>query len=607
MKLVMKKFYVLCLFFIILLVNLNGAEATKSNANANANTSVKTDSKSVSANSLGDSATKKDLNKANPTESSQKPETATKEVASGSANKQQATATNTTNMSNSANVSKVNSNVVDPKESNSKTGAKPIEDKASPDKNNPSLKTDKPQVEIGGKAKPDENLNGYQGYQVPLGSILDITLSNTGGVYTLIFLVSRDFVADVKVLNYPFRLLIDIPMPFDWKADSNKIRNNIPVTLISGFRYGNPAKNVFRVVVDLNRSIAISGSYLRKRTDGNYDFVLNVSLDNVTNSVFANSTVVYGDTNTIKDINKISETYDSVEKDKRNKLRQYNQVADYLALVTYKKPTLSHSDRKAIVFLDPGHGGKDPGAINSTGALIEKNVVLELALKVKERLESNPEIAVVMSRDGDYYVPLGDRVMWAQNFNSSIFVSMHADISSNMEKSSGMSVYTLSDIASDAQAQMLANNANRSDIIAGIMSSEYDEEVNKILISLSQRVKVNESIVLARGVLASSGQKVKILPSPLRSAGFAVLKVPNVPSVLIELGFLSNPADVANFQSESYKKDMSESIAIGIESYLWEKGLLKQRPNAVITSEESKAVVDSNVQEVNNPKEEAIQ
>ncbi len=580
----MKKFYVLCLFFIMLLVNLNGAEAPKPNTNVNTK---------ANANDVSSNANTKNVNQT-PAESK-----------NANAIVKQTTATNT---ASNQNASKTNVPTLDSKESNAKTGDKPNEEKVNLDKNNSNLKTDKQQIEIGGKPKPDENLNGYKGDQVPLGSILDITLSNTAGVYSLVFLVSRDFVADVKVLNYPFRLLIDVPMPFDWKADSNKIRNNIPVTLISGFRYGNPAKNIFRIVVDLNRSIAISGSYLRKRTDGNYDFVLNISLDSVTNSVFANSTIVYGDANTVKDINKIAETYDNIEKEKRNKLRQYNQVDDYLALVTYKKPTLSHSDRKTIVFLDPGHGGKDPGAINSTGAVIEKNVVLELALKIKQKLESNPEIAVVISRDGDYYVPLGDRVMWAQSFNSSIFISLHADISSNMEKSSGMSVYTLSDIASDAQAQMLANNANRSDIIAGIISSEYDEEVNKILISLSQRVKVNESIVLARSVLASSGQRVKILPNPLRSAGFAVLKVPNVPSVLIELGFLSNPEDVANFENESYKKDMTESIAIGIESYLWEKGLLKQRPNSLITSEESKAVVDSkSIETTTNTKLESAQ
>ena len=213
--------------------------------------------------------------------------------------------------------------------------------------------------------------------------------------------------------------------------------------------------------------------------------------------------------------------------------------------------------------------------------LLEKDIVLEVAKLLKVYLEDNDKIAVVLTRADDYYLPLRDRILWAEQFAVDLFVSLHADNSETSTNSSGLSIYTLSEVASDIQAQKLANNANQSDIVAGVTASIEDEMVNRILASLAQRVKVNDSIVLAQNVVMQSADVIKLLVNPVRSAGFAVLKVPNTPSVLIELGFLSNEGDRSNFQSISYKQLLARNISIGILAYLYDRKYLNTMPEGI--------------------------
>ncbi|MFL1781309.1 N-acetylmuramoyl-L-alanine amidase [Candidatus Hepatincolaceae symbiont of Richtersius coronifer] len=421
----------------------------------------------------------------------------------------------------------------------------------------------------------------YSIYQKPLGSILDVrTVFQNNGVVNIIFRVNRAFMADVKILNFPFRLMIDIPMPYAWAAANDEVRKKVPVTMIQGFRYGNPSKNVFRVVADLGRPISLNKAYVLQVGANAYDFIIEVSLNSVGNAVISSNSIAFTkDTGVLKEIAQIAETNNQIAKEQRRGNVENVQVKKHLSEAIYPAPINDHENRKVIVFLDPGHGGKDPGAIAEE--LVEKEITLAVALMLKEKLEANKEISVVLSRRGDYYVPLKDRVLWAQDLKANVFVSLHADKSEANNTSAGLSVYTLSDNASDAQTQLLANNANKSDVIAGIDVTKEYEDVNKILISLSQRVKVNESIVLGKEIIKKAAENIKILPNPLRSAGFAVLKVPNVPSILIELGFLSNQEDINNFKDQNYKNEIAQSLSVGIQSYLWEKNLLVNIPNFV--------------------------
>jgi N-acetylmuramoyl-L-alanine amidase len=437
-------------------------------------------------------------------------------------------------------------------------------------------------VKVNNNSRPDEHLNDYKEYQKPLGSVVDINVIKKGNTMNIVFTVTRSFMADVKVLNYPFRLMIDIPMPYDWKVDDQVLKNKVPLTFIQGFRYGNPAKNLFRIVADLGHPVSLIKAYVEKRQDGKYDFVIQMDSNVSSNQVMsANSIVFSDDVSVVKEISKVAEVEEEKSKTERNKLRSFYKIQDYLGTVKYQKPKNEYPERPVVILIDPGHGGKDPGAISNDRSLVEKDIVLDIALYTKKSLEEDREISVILSRSEDYYLPLKDRILWAQFFNVALFVSIHADKASSSDKSSGLSVYTLSDVASDNQTQLLANDANMSDMIAGVEVGSNDEEVNKILISLSQRVKVNESLILAKSIVDSAGQKVKILNNPLRSAGFAVLKVPNVPSVLVELGFLSNEEDVLKFKTPTYKEDIAKVLANAIENYLSNKGLISIKPKGL--------------------------
>ncbi len=457
----------------------------------------------------------------------------------------------------------------------------PVSNKSVPVVNAPA--TNSPAVNVGKDSRPDEHLNDYKEYQKPLGSVVDINVVKTNNNMNIIFTVTRSFMADVKVLNYPFRLMVDIPMPYDWKVDEQALKNKIPVTLIQGFRYGNPAKNLFRIIADLGHPISLMKAYVEKRQDGNYDFVIQVSSQMSSNPVLSANSIVFAgdDASVVKEISSVADAEEEKAKAERNKLRSFYKIQDYLDAVSYQKPKNEYTERPVIIFLDPGHGGKDPGSINADRSLVEKNIVLEVALETKKFLEQNNEISVILSRSDDYYLPLKDRILWAQFFNVALFVSIHADKASGSDKSSGLSVYTLSDVASDNQTQLLANEANMSDMSAGVEVGSNDEEVNRILISLSQRVKVNESLILAKFIVDGAGQKIKILNNPLRSAGFAVLKVPAVPSVLIELGFLSNEDDIAKFKTPEYKQDISSVLSGAIQNYLFNKGLISKKPKGM--------------------------
>ncbi len=446
-------------------------------------------------------------------------------------------------------------------------------------------------------------------FENKVGSILDVNLVRTpDGLIKLIFEVDKPFMAELKVLNFPFRLMMDIPMPYQWSANNEKIRKKIPVTLVNGFRYGSPSENVFRVITDLARPISLSRSYAVYKAKDKYELVIEMGGGNSKNSVLSSNNLVFvNDEMVVDNIANIADEKIKAEKELQKKSRTVEQIKSYLSEVKYKKPSVPADKKsKIIVFLDPGHGGKDPGATSFSNSAVEKYLVLDVAKLIKSELEQNKELSVVMTRDGDYYLPLKDRILWAEYLKASLFVSIHADKAEVNSDSAGLSIYYLSDVASDAQAQLLANNTNQSDLVAGVPLTKEDESVNRILVSLSQRVKINESTTLAKNIISKVQKGVKLLINPIRSAGFAVLKVPNTASVLVELGFLSNDEDVTNLKDEAYQAKLAKTISLGIQSYLWEKGSLEILP-IVLASQPSETVLpealpDENKEDANKPK-----
>ena len=222
-----------------------------------------------------------------------------------------------------------------------------------------------------------------------------------------------------------------------------------------------------------------------------------------------------------------------------------------------------------IVVIDPGHGGIDPGA-SVPGADPEKTIVLALAQVVEERLKARGKVQVVLTRTGDTFVSLADRVRFARDRRAALMVSIHADTLAYEPGVRGASVYTLSDRASDALSQRLAESENKADLVAGVESKEDQEVVGDILFDLTRRETRQFSLSLARHLVGSLQNRTAVHKNPLRSAGFRVLKAHDVPSVLVEVGYLSSSEDARLMKTSDWRAAMAESIADAVEKYIGE-------------------------------------
>jgi N-acetylmuramoyl-L-alanine amidase len=217
------------------------------------------------------------------------------------------------------------------------------------------------------------------------------------------------------------------------------------------------------------------------------------------------------------------------------------------------------------VVIDPGHGGIDPGAIGVRKTK-EKDVVLAFGLTLRKILESSGGIDVIMTREDDRFLTLKERVKIARDAEADLFIAIHADTVRG-EEARGATIYTLSEKASDAEAEALAHKENRADIIAGVHLEAESEEVTDILIDLVQRESKTHSLMFAKKAVAEMREVTDFTGKPMRSAGFMVLKAPDVPSVLVELGYLSSRDDERLLTSASWRKGVAQAMAKAIEKY----------------------------------------
>ena len=223
--------------------------------------------------------------------------------------------------------------------------------------------------------------------------------------------------------------------------------------------------------------------------------------------------------------------------------------------------------RMVTIALDPGHGGEDPGAVGR-GGNFEKNVVLAIAQRLKSRLEQQPNTRVMLTRDADYFVPLHVRVQKARKVQADLFVSIHAD--AFVEPTArGSSVFALSEKgASSTAARWLANKENAADLIGGINISTKNQQLASVLLDLSTTAQINDSLKLAKHVLGEIGSINRLHKPQVEQAGFAVLKAPDIPSILVETAFISNPEEEAKLTDERYQDQMADALARGIRKYL---------------------------------------
>jgi len=228
----------------------------------------------------------------------------------------------------------------------------------------------------------------------------------------------------------------------------------------------------------------------------------------------------------------------------------------------------NRTERLVIVALDPGHGGEDPGAIGPTG-LREKDVVLAVALMLREKLQSTPNVRVMLTRDADFFVPLNERVAKARRVQADLFVSIHADAFIRPE-ARGASVFALSTRgASSASARWMAQRENMSDQVGGVdVGSVKDRQVLQAMLDMSTTAQIKDSLKLGNEVLGRIGKVGRLHKAQVEQAGFAVLKAPDIPSILVETAFISNPEEELRLRDPAYRRDLVEALATGIRRWL---------------------------------------
>lgn len=346
---------------------------------------------------------------------------------------------------------------------------------------------------------------------------------------------------DAKVfrLSKPSRLVVDFNNTyFDGKAPS-KIK---PVDFISSVRRGVPNMKTARLVLELpNETLTEKHFFLPpSKASKNWRFVMDLTRT-------AKTTATKSTTQTVKKT--------TVQKSKPSELKPAPNPS--VGLTPIRKT-------KKIIVLDPGHGGKDPGAISKSGKY-EKNLTLAMAKETKPLLEA-AGYKVVLTRDRDIALALRRRVEIAHEADADLFISIHADSAKN-SSARGLSVYTISERASDKEAAALAERENKADILLGLDLTGYNPDVSNILIDLAKIDTMNNSAIYAKKLVKHMKQEVKLVPNAHRFAGFAVLKSTNVPSVLLEMGYLSNRQEERLLQKKSYRSDLARALVRAVNEY----------------------------------------
>jgi N-acetylmuramoyl-L-alanine amidase len=277
---------------------------------------------------------------------------------------------------------------------------------------------------------------------------------------------------------------------------------------------------------------------------------------------------------------------------KEKALEQFNAQPDLIAefankelppnknlALPNKEAGTSRYKRLITIAIDPGHGGEDPGAIGARGSK-EKQVVLAIAKRLKEKIENVPYMRPYLTRDGDYFVPLGVRVQKARQVQADLLVSIHADafIQPNAK---GASVFALSQQgASSTAARWMANKENASDLIGGINIKTKDAQVANLLLDMSTTAQIKDSMQVAQAILQQIGGFAPLHKGKVEQAGFAVLKAPDIPSILVETAFISNPEEEARLNDEAYQDRIADAILKGIKDYFAKNPPVARRVNS---------------------------
>jgi N-acetylmuramoyl-L-alanine amidase len=347
--------------------------------------------------------------------------------------------------------------------------------------------------------------------------------------------LSRSIELNAFTLADPYRVIIDVPqLVFRLPAKAGEGGRG----LVKAFRFGLVMQGGSRIVLDVSGPVRVDKAFVLDPVDGQPARLV-VDLVAIDRDSFMRNLAI------------------------ENQGRRASTPAPR----TEREAAAKSSDPRPLVVIDPGHGGLDSGTI-SPGGDNEKTIVLDFALKLRDKLEKTGKYRVALTRADDHFVPLAERVRFARSSQAALLISIHADALAHRDPDGhGATVYTLSETASDAEAGRLADEENRADLIAGVDLSAEPDDVTDILIDLAQRETKAFSMHFARTLVSEFKTSARLNKRPLKAAGFRVLTAPDVPSVLIELGFVTNPQDLKLLTSDAWRARVAESMVQAVQTF----------------------------------------
>ncbi len=377
----------------------------------------------------------------------------------------------------------------------------------------------------------------FSGNAVSAAEISSMRIGQGVGSVRIVFDADSSFEYKAFLLSSPSRLVVDVyNIDVDPKIEKQVAKNNI----ISAARLGNVDGKTKRVAFDLAKPVTIKKAFmLAPQSNFGWRFVVDLSI--------------------------ASEREFTKKVGTAHAFTSSDNPKSYAKKSSSSANKKQKSNTKKIIVLDPGHGGKDPGAIGYSG-VYEKNITLAMGKELKTILEKGGKYKVYLTRSTDIFIPLRDRVKIARKYKADLFLSIHADSAKN-RSAKGLSVYTLSETASDKEAAALAERENKADVVAGLNLVEHSKEVSDILINLAQRETMNRSSEFATFMVKEMKNSVKLVDNTHRFAGFAVLKAPDVPSVLLEMGYLSNRTEERLLKQQTYRRKLANATKKAVDDY----------------------------------------
>src|SRR5690625_3399467 len=397
--------------------------------------------------------------------------------------------------------------------------------------------------------------------------------------YTRVTLeLESELKAEHFILENPHRLVVDlhdVTLNSTLKQLNGLVQSNDPY--ISGVRVGQNTPDIVRLVLDLKQPIAPQVFTLKPIGEYKYRFVIDLYPLVAQDPILALQQQ-FDDDDTLAAVleelamNQAPST--SVPKVQGQKA----PPAPKTPKVAQTPPSVKSapSQRPILIAIDPGHGGEDPGAIGPGGTR-EKDVVLQIGRRLQKLIDAQPNMRAYLTRDGDFFVPLHVRVQKARRVQADLFVSIHADAWIK-PTARGSSVYALSQTgASSAAAKWLANKENEADLVGGINVKSHDKQVAQVLLDLSTAAQINDSLRVGSQVLRHIGQINRLHKQQVERANFAVLRAPDIPSILVETAFISNPNEERLLRDSNHQTKLAKAILTGIQGYFQTGAALAQR------------------------------